>query len=175
MVYSINATSTNDDTHYNGRVLIKGHEPKNVLELYEKVPIEQHTTYNNALKGVWNETPLSITFFCSKNIELLQNGIRKGVYDMSKGQYVIGNQDEDVLKMIMRSIYLQFAKHSPTIPVREQVAYLNSLVLDYAVRQVYGEAQGYIKYLYDVSTLAMPMERPVMTKEYKPNEMRYGF
>lgn len=160
---------------YNGRVLLKGHEPKNTLSLYEQTPIEQHTSYNNALTGNWSDTTLSKTFFSAQNIEILQNGIRKGVYDMSNGQYLLGKQSDDVLKVIMRSTYLQFAKHNPNTLIKHQIAQLNKLVLDYAVRQLYGETQGYLKYLHDVSTLATPIARPIMTKSYEPLEMKVGF
>lgn len=169
------ANQQNTPIQYNGRVLLKGHEPKMPFALYEQKPLEQHTSYNNALTGNWCNTPLSVAFFCAKNIEILQNGIRKGVYDMSNGQYLVSNQSDDVLKVIMRSTYLQFAKHNPNVSIPQQIGQLNKLVLDYTVRQVYGETQGYLKYLHDVSTLAVPIAHPVMTREYEPLEMTYGF
>ena len=160
---------------YNGRVLLKGHEPKNTLSLYEKKPVVQHTSYNNALTGNWTNTPLSNAFFSAKNIEIIQNGIRRGVYDMSNKQYLIDTQSDDTLKIIMRSIYLQNAKHNPYTPVRDQISELNNLVFDYTIPQIYSETQSYLKYLHDVSTLAMPIARPIMTKDYEPLEFKYGF
>ena len=61
----------------------------------------------------------------------------------------------------MRSIYLQNAKHGRD--VTSQVSELNKLVCDYAVPQIYGEADGYMKYKRDVSTMATPMQRPIST------------
>ena len=62
----------------------------------------------------------------------------------------------------MRSIIFQNAQNNPdNIPL--QIDTLNNLVLEYAVHQVYGEAEGYMKYKRDASTLVMPMEPPVMT------------
>lgn len=171
--YPMNQNSS--PIQYNGRVLLKGHEPKTPFALYEQKPLEQHTSYNNALNGNWCNTPLSNAFFSANNIEILQNGIRKGVYDMSNGQYLVGKQSDDVLKVIMRSTYLQFAKHNPNVAIKNQIAQLNKLVIDYAVGQVYGETQGYLKYLHDVSTLAVPIARPVMTREYEPLELKIGF
>ena len=46
---------------------------------------------------------------------------------------------------------------------KQQIIELNTLVLNYCIVQVYGEAQGYIKYLSDVSTLAVPIAHPVMS------------
>jgi hypothetical protein len=36
------------------------------------------------------------------------------------------------------------------------------MVLDYCIQQVYSEAQGYMKYIDDVSTLVVPIAHPVM-------------
>ena len=85
------------------------------------------------------------------------------MYKKSNGQYNIGNQNCDELKIIMRSIFLQYSKNlRGNIP--EQIQALNTLVLNYTIKQVYGEAQGYMQYKYDVSTLVNPIQHPVMSK-----------
>jgi hypothetical protein len=35
--------------------------------------------------------------------------------------------------------------------------------LDYCIQQVYSEAKGYVKYISDVSTLAVPIAHPITT------------
>ena len=67
-----------------------------------------------------------------------------------------------MLKVIMRSIFLQYSANQQT-HITEQVAELNKMVMAYAIEQVYGEAQGYIKYLYDASNMYTPMAPPVMS------------
>jgi len=62
----------------------------------------------------------------------------------------------------MRSTFLQSAMNLPS-DITGQVQALNKLVLDYSVPQIYGEAQGYVKYKNDVSTLVVPIERPTST------------
>ena len=109
------------------------------------------TSYADALTGGWCSTPLATFFFSAKNIDHLQLQLIKGVYDKSNGQYKIGRQCEDELKTIMRSIFLQYAKNNGDI--EGQVEVLNRRVLDYAVGQVFGEAQGYLKYIRDSSTM----------------------
>ena len=104
------------------------------------------------------------TFFSIQNIQVLQNGIRSGVYYKSNGQYKIGTQDCDTLKVIMRSIFLQYSANKPN-GIREQVHELNKMVLEYCIQQVYSEAQGYMKYLNDASTLVVPISHPVMTSQ----------
>ena len=84
---------------------------------------------------------------------------------MSNKQYLIGQQNEDELKIVMRSIFLQNSQNlKDNIPL--QIDTLNKLVLDYAVGQVYREAEGYMKYKRDASTLVSPMEPPIMSKNH---------
>ena len=124
---------------------------------------ENCNSYNydgsNYPNGNWECSELSTKFFDSQNIQTIQNGLRQGVYNKSNGNYVIGEQDCDTLKVIMRSIFLQNSANLKT-NIMEQVNALNKLVLDYCIPQVYGEAEGYIKYKHDISTLAVPMQRP---------------
>ena len=101
-------------------------------------------------------------FFSAENVQIIQNAIKAGVYSRSNSQYVIGNQDEDTLKIIMRSTFLQYSSNQP-INITSQIESLNSLVIGYAVPQILSEAEGYIKYKKDVSTLAVPHARPKST------------
>jgi len=144
----------------NGRVNIKTPNTSSLFQLYDKIPANQCTTFRNAIEGLWDETSLSRAFFSQQNIQILQNGIRAGVYKRSNGQYLISPQDCDSLKIIMRSIYLQYAANQP-LHVTEQIQQLNKMVLDYCIQQIYSEAQGYMKYVDDVSTLVIPIAHPV--------------
>jgi len=130
--------------------------------MYDKIPANQCTTFRSATEGLWDSTTLSQVFFSEQNIQIIQNGIRAGVYKRSNGQYTIGPQDCDSLKIIMRSVFLQYSANQPN-NITEQIAELNKIVLEYCIQQVYSEAQGYMIYVNDVSTLVVPIERPVMT------------
>ena len=145
----------------NGRVDIKTPTTSSLFELYDKIPANQCVTFRNATEGLWDETTLSRSFFSQANIQILQNGIRAGVYQRSNGQYLIAPQDCDSLKIVMRSVYLQHAANQMN-NVTDQIAELNKIVLDYCIKQVYSEAQGYMKYLDDASTLVVPIAHPVM-------------
>jgi hypothetical protein len=61
----------------------------------------------------------------------------------------------------MRSVYLQYSANQPN-NVTQQIEELNKIVLNYCIQQVYGEAQGYLKYIDDASTLVVPIAHPVM-------------
>ena len=146
----------------NGRVNILQPDTKAQFAMYDRIPAHQPSSYRDALQGNWKDSPLSLAYFSKQNIIILQNAIRRGVYEKSKGQYLVGNQSEDVLKVIMRSTFLQYSANMPD-KIPEQIASLNKIVCDYCIKQVYGEAQGYQQYLYDASTLVVPIERPVLS------------
>jgi len=148
----------------NGRVDIKSPNTTTLFQMYDKIPANQCVTFRNATEGLWSSTPLSQAFFSQQNILMIQNGIRAGVYNRSNGQYVIGPQDCDSLKIIMRSVFLQHSANQPN-NFQQQITELNKIVLNYCIQQVYGEAQGYMKYINDVSTLVVPIAPPVMTSD----------
>lgn len=159
----------------NGRIDIinKTQSPDitNLFAMYDKIPANQCATFREATLGQWDETPLSKAFFSRENIQIIQNGIRAGVYNKSNGQYIIGSQDCDALKIIMRSVYLQNSANQ-TINISGQIEELDKIVLDYCIHHVYSEAQGYMKYLYDVSTLAVPMASPVLETQKDKNNYK---
>ena len=146
---------------FNGRVNIMGNNKFDPFILQDKIPTKE-TYYQAALIGNWENNMLSNTYFSSGNIKILQNGIKAGVYKLSNKRFLIANQEEDVLKMIMRSVFLQHAMNLPN-NITNQVVALNRIVLDYCVPQVYSEAKGYVKYKHDVSTLVVPFPHAAAT------------
>lgn len=147
----------------NGRVDILKQTPPDIAQLfhlYDKIPANQCSTYQEPTMGLWNETALSKAFFSHQNIQILQNGIRAGVYYKSNKQYVIGPQDCDSLKVIMRSVFLTNAANQ-SINLTGQIEELNKIVLDYCIEQTYNEAISYKKYLRDVSTIRDPIPPPI--------------
>jgi len=148
----------------NGRVDIKSPNTSTLFQMYDKIPANQCVTFRNATEGIWDSNSLSNAFFSEQNILIIQNGIRAGVYHRSNGQYFIGPQDCDSLKIVMRSIYLQNSANQPN-NITQQIAQLNKIVLEYCIQQVYSEAQGYMKYINDASTLVVPISHPVMANE----------
>ena len=129
----------------------------------DRIPAKEPASFREALTGTWDNTKLSVLFFSQENQKIIQNGIRAGVYKLSNGLYNIGEQDYDVLKIIMRSTFLQYSANNEK-NITKQVEELNKLVLDYCVKQVHGEAQGYIQYKFDSSTLAVPLSYPIMSQ-----------
>jgi len=136
--------------------------------MMERIAIKNKATeFRNPLEGVWETNTLARVFFSAENVQILQNGLRAGVYRLSQGKYVIPPQNQDALKIIMRSTFLQYAKNAPD-HIPDQVETLNNLVWDYAIPFVYNEAVSYVRYLEDQSTLVVPLDREVRPdREYK--------
>ena len=148
----------------NGRVDIKTPNTSTLFQMYDKIPANQCVTFRNATEGLWSSSSLSNAFFSQQNIQIIQNAIRAGVYNRSNGQYTIGPQDCDSLKIVMRSVFLQNSANQPN-NITQQIAQLNKIVLEYCIQQVYSEAQGYMKYINDASTLVVPISHPVMAND----------
>ena len=161
----------------NGRVHIISPDTNNIFNMQDKIPIKS-TSYTDALTGTWCSSMLSNHFFSAKNINKLQDLIVSHIYSKSNGKYKISHQDEDTLKTIMRSIYLQHSKNNPN-DINSQIQTLNKLVLDYAVGQIYGEIQGYINYKIDASTMynngSGLIDRPIYVKNSKQLEFKKWF
>ena len=150
-------------TTTNGRVDIMGPNISDLFAMKDRIPVMECSNFREATTGNWYPTILSNTFFSEQNIKILQNAIRAGVYKLSQGRFLIGDQNCDDLKIIMRGVFLQHANNLPN-NIAGQVEALNNIVLDYAVPQVYGDAKGYLKYKQDVSTMYMPIERPIQAE-----------
>ena len=54
---------------------------------------------------------VSEIYFSQENMDLIQNGIINSVFNTTEGQFKIGKQSEQELKIIMRSIYFQNSKN----------------------------------------------------------------
>jgi hypothetical protein len=157
----------------NGRVNILGPN-MDQFQLYDKIPTNKEcSTFHDAMIGNFTESNLSRAFFSKENIQIIQNGIRAGVYQVSNGEYVIDNQNCDTLKIIMRSTFLQSSTNQPN-NITQQIQALNDLVIEYCVKHIYSEARSYIIYKKDVSTMYTPIDRPTQpdfnnkTLELKP-------
>ena len=162
-------------TNSNGRVNILGPNVDMRFSMMDRIPVAQCSSFREAMTGNWNNTPLSDAYFSAKNIQMLQNGIRAGVYNKSNGQYVIGEQNCDELKIIMRSVFLQHSKNL-AIDIPGQIRTLNDFVFNYAINQVYGEADGYMKYKRDASTLVVPLATPILSySNDKQLELKHWF
>jgi len=118
----------------------------------------------NIINRNYSGTCLSELFFSNENVEILQQGIRNSVFNISEGQFKIGNQCERELKIIMRSYYLQYGKNLD-YNILEQIKELNTMVIRWSVDEIIKNIKQYIEYKKSVSTLPLPMERAVLPSQ----------
>lgn len=142
---------------FNGRIDLLSPLPVIDLPQYKKPSMDNSSFATEAILGQFQKNNLSDVFFSSRNIDALQDGIRYRVYVETKGAHVISRQSDTELKVVMRSIYLQNAKHDNR-PVLQQVRELNKLVLDWVVPEVVSNLTQYVVYKRDASTLPVPLE-----------------
>ena len=113
------------------------------------------------LRGNFNPSEVALAFFTPRNAAILQESIRRGVYEKSgPKRYRIDDQDIDELKMIMRGIYYQYAKNN-IFDIHGQVKELNQLVIDWSVPRILSEVDQYNYYLKDISHLPVPLQQPI--------------
>ena len=134
-----------------GRIDLSPNENGTPFFIHDKIEKNEKTNYSNAMQGLAENSLLSITFFSMQNIDAIQNTLRSRIYELTNEKYKIDIQDTDQLKIIMRSIFLQYSLNH-TDNIEEQVNKLNKYVLNYAVPQVYSELVSYIKYKKDISS-----------------------
>lgn len=154
----------NNNNLANGKVDILGPNLATKFSMMDRIPINTNTNYQNVLVGNMQRSRLSDAFFSQQNIEIIQNGIRKGVYDKSNQQIIIDNQPTDNIVSVMRPMFLQYSKNLET-NIPQQIQELNNYVLNFCIPNVYSEAVAYLKYKQDSSTMHMPMSAPIYSSK----------
>jgi|TARA_Y100000768_G_C23734114_1_gene566264 hypothetical protein len=114
------------------------------------------------LKGIQYNTPLSYTFFSANNIKYIQTNLRYQVWLHSNKTHVIGNQSEEELKVIMRSIFLQNSLNQEN-DIIGQVRDLNALVISYAVKMILTEIKQFVSYNKEISAPRQIMNHSINT------------
>jgi hypothetical protein len=165
-----------DYEKYNGRInILDDSNPEARFQMAERIAIKNRSTeYRCAVSAELEDSVLSRAYFSEENVQILQNGLRAGVYEKSNKEIVIPPQNIDNLKIIMRSMYLTYVNHTnKPKEITAEIERLNKYVLDYAIKSVYNEAQGYLNYIRDVSTLAEPMKLPQQSdRDFKSLEFK---
>lgn len=155
----------------NGRIDFK--ENGTPFFLQDKIVKDNRTMYDN-LKYTQQNTAVSNLFFSVKNVQIIQNALRAGVYQISQQKYIIDEQNKDVLNVIMRAMFLQHSINQPD-NLTNQIIDLNKIVVDYCVPKIYSEVEGYIMYKKDASTLAVPLDKPICEYTDKTLELNKFF
>jgi hypothetical protein len=138
----------------NGRVIFDN-KPGTTYNLYEneKSPYD----FQNSLKSINSENVLNRTFFSQNNIDMIQNTIVNEI--VKRTGYKIARQSELQLQIIMRSIFLQYAKNSPC-NIKQQIIDLDRKVIDYSIDRIVTEISQYLEYKDTINKLPTPLSHP---------------
>ena len=103
-----------------GQVLPDGDDQRARLEITAPMDDSQDAFEKYALTNMECNT-LTKLFFSRQNRQEIQNRIRYEIYRQSRRKYIIGEQYNMELAMLMRSIYLQYAKNV-NCKIQEQIS-----------------------------------------------------
>lgn len=141
----------------NGRVTFDADDKSAMIPGFATDTSVERSFETDMLRGNWEKGGVSGSFFSADNVAALQNSIRKGVFERSKPKgYIIDNQSIEELKIIMRAIYLQYARNLPT-GIAEQVDDLNTKVVNWCVPHILSAVDHYFFYINDISHLPVPL------------------
>ncbi len=144
----------------NGRVNILGKPTSvNAFPLFEETNRGNSIYINEALKSILGKTKLHDIFFSEFNINNLQKIIRYNVWLQSDKKHVVGRQSDDQLKIIMRSVFLQYGKHNDQ-NINQQIMELNEIVCNYSIPNILSNLEQYIGYKNHISKLPEPIPLP---------------
>ena len=144
------------NNHNYGRIVINDGPMRESYNLFENGGSK--TNFGDSMKSIQDDTELSQLFFSRRNIEFLHQQIINQVYFSSNKKTLLENKDETQLQIIMRSIFLQHAKHL-SCKIKEQISELNKQVIIFCVEKII-EINQYLGYSDDVSKNPIPLEQP---------------
>ena len=137
--------------------------------ILNETPVQSkyQNSMTKTLKNLDNTNELKNIFFSKENINRIQKKIKKEIYIITKSKIKLStNQDESDLLIVMRAIYLEFAKYNPDTPVR-QSKFLNKKVLKEIIPGVMSNIKQYYGYLKDINQPIQPMLRPTNSSNRK--------
>lgn len=137
------------------------------------------------------ETLLTNLYFSKNNIQNIQNLIKFIVHRETK--YIIDNQSETELIIVMRSVYLEYVNHPNIITQNmnksekeilyklytKEIARLNEIVINLIVPKIISQVQQYLDYLRDSNVnyqIELPKSNSITgEREYRsPTQVFFG-
>lgn len=169
---NVNSGPINTNNNFNGRIFLNNNETVNEYDLYKDSSKEAHN-FKNTLGYNQESTPLSVAYFSKNNVDAIQQEIKLRVYQITKEDndplyiksnnnngIVISRQDDLQLQIIMRSMYLQYAKNMNS-DITEQINELNELVIKECIPSIITNIKQHLLYVSDIQRYPMPMDHSV--------------
>jgi hypothetical protein len=106
---------------------------------------------------------LEKVFFSKENIDLINKQLILEIYKRSNKTFLICAQKEEKLIIVMRYVYLEYARHLP-YNIKEQIKELNCIVVGEILPTVLSNADSQIGYMRDITTQPIGPPLPINTK-----------
>ena len=139
------------------------HQPNmcGLFSMYAQVPVDNYADIRNPVE-LHKNTQLYKAYYSPENMSIIQNGIRAGVYTLSKEQYVISPQDPTVIAEVMHSVFTQNVR-GQSADITNQINTLNKEVIGYCADAVFASAKNYIRFIGTTGKVVTPMAHPIMS------------
>lgn len=168
--YNMTSTSAQYTQEHSGRVpnindpSLAGFSARS-YKLYDNDGLAIHgSNPRSELVGTMHkETPLNTVFFSVDNINHIQKRIYEQVLLMSGNKYHIDRQNDDEVKIVMRSYYLMFGQNNP-LAVAQELDDLNGRVVGYCAAKVFSEVDFHMFYRKDIEDFPAPIANPMNVK-----------
>jgi hypothetical protein len=106
---------------------------------------------------------LANVFFSDENMELINRQLIYSIWKNTNGEFKINNQSKEKLIIVMRYIFIEYARHLP-YDVKGQIKELNCRVVTDIVPNIITNIQQYVGYLKDIEKIRDPLPLPISTK-----------
>lgn len=171
-----NQEAIDTNNNFNGRIFFDVKENVPTYELYSNSN-KEHNQIDNTLNYTLEDTGLSRLYFSKENLDNIQKDIRETIATLTsndkdpileniKKPIIIGRQNDLQLQIIMRSIFLQYAKHNNDNIVG-QIRELNDIVIREAVPDIITNLKQYLGYSADIQRAPQLMDRAQNTFQQK--------
>jgi hypothetical protein len=139
--------------------------------LFQDVNPEVVNKRNEMIKNMTKTTQENITdvetlFFSDENIELINKQLILYVWKKSNNLYKINYQDKDKLLIVMRYVYLEFARNLP-YSIKKQINELNCITIGEIGPTVITNFEQKLGYLRDIEKRQPLLELPQSTNKNK--------
>ncbi len=132
------------------------------------------STYaREAIKGIIEPSKLTDLFFSRENLKIIQNMVRRDIYDRSDKKYVIDYQPETEVLIVMRSVFLTYGKNRPD-NITKQIDELNQITYRKIVEKIYPNLVSYMIYLRDINEMYALNQLPDSASIYGTGTKQLG-
>lgn len=123
---------------------------------------------NQVRVSEYDIAPLEDAFFSNENIDLINKQLILSVYKKTNGQVKISNQSKEKLIIVMRYVYLEYAKHLPH-NITDQIRDLNCQVVGQILPDIITNVNQHINYLIEIQNPRKLLPHPINVHKNNKN------